>query len=108
MPASFLGSLNEKGKATRRILKDHSSDERKGSNMRKQPGYTIFLILTILSTLAAVSTVLPDPSASAVSFLGYRTHCIWAPWSTAICVVLSGVFCTIRAKKFKVSGDVDK
>jgi hypothetical protein len=95
MPASFLGSLNEKGKATQRILKDHSSDERKGSKMRKQPGYTIFLILTILSTLAAVSTVLPDPSASDVSFLGYR-------------VVLSGVFCTIRAKKFKVSGDVDK
>ena len=73
--------------------------------MRKQPGYAIFLTLTVISTLAAVSTVLPDPSASAESILGYSSHCIWAPWSTAICAVLSGVFCTIRAKKFKGSGD---
>jgi hypothetical protein len=76
--------------------------------MRKQPGYGIFLTLTIISTLAAVTTVLPDPSASAESILGYRSHCIWVPWSTAICVVLSGVFCSIRVRKFKVSGDVKK
>lgn len=76
--------------------------------MRKQPGYAIFLALTIISTLAAVSTILPDPSASDVSILGYHSHCTWAPWSTAICVILSGVFCTIRAKKFKVSGNSGK
>ena len=76
--------------------------KKKRSKMRKQPGYAILLTLTIISTLAAVSTVLPDPAANAESILGYHTHCPWAPWSTLICVILAGSFCTLRAKKFKL------
>ena len=69
--------------------------------MRKQPGYTIFLTLTIVSTIAALSTLIPQASASEACLLGYKAHCSFAPISTFICVILSSVFCRIRARKFK-------
>lgn len=71
--------------------------------MRKQPGYTIFLTLTILSTLAAISTLIPEASASKVCLLGYRAHCIWAPWSTVICLIVAGISCSTRVRKFKAA-----
>jgi hypothetical protein len=69
--------------------------------LKKQPGYAVFLGLTIISTLAALSTLVPDASVNEASFLGYRSHCVWAPWSTIICLFLSATFCRIRVKKFK-------
>jgi hypothetical protein len=69
--------------------------------MRKQPQYSIFLVLTIISTLAALSTLVPHASASDPCFLGYSAHCPFSPVSTVICFVLSSIFCRIRVKKFK-------
>ena len=69
--------------------------------MRKQPGYTILLLLTILSTLAALSTLLPQASASSECLLGYKAHCPFTPVSTVLCLILASVFCRIRSKKFK-------
>ena len=69
--------------------------------MRKQPGYAILLALTILSTLAALSTLLPQASASDTCFLGYKAHCSFAPVSTLLCLILASVFCKIRSKKLK-------
>lgn len=69
--------------------------------MKKQPMYTVFLVLTILSTLAAISTLIPHPSASRECILGYKAHCSFAPISTVLCLGLSIFFCTVRSKKFK-------
>ncbi|MBN2343763.1 MAG: hypothetical protein JXX29_10400 [Deltaproteobacteria bacterium] len=71
--------------------------------MKKQPGYTIFLALTILSTIAAVFTLLPHEAASTESLLGYKAHCTFAPISTILCLGLAAVFCKIRSKKFKTA-----
>ncbi len=69
--------------------------------MRKQPGYTIMLAITILATLAALSTVLPQASASENCLIGYKAHCPFTPVSTLLCLVSAGISCRIRSKKFK-------
>jgi hypothetical protein len=69
--------------------------------MKKQPMYTILLLLTVLCTLAAISTILPQESVSKVSLLGYNAHCPFTPVSTILCLALAGVSCKIRVKKFK-------
>ncbi|MBN2531164.1 MAG: hypothetical protein JXR76_32565 [Deltaproteobacteria bacterium] len=71
--------------------------------MKKQQGYTILLVLTILCTLAAVSTLIPQETASKECFMGYKAHCTAAPLSTIICLILAGVSCRVRSKKFKRS-----
>jgi len=62
----------------------------------REKGYWVFLVLTILFTLLAVLTILPDASASKVSRLGYKAHCSYAPISTLICLSLSAITCTTR------------
>jgi hypothetical protein len=69
--------------------------------MKKQPGYSIFLLLTIISAAAALWTLVPQDSASKACLLGYKAHCSFAPVSTLICIVLAGVSCRIRSKRFK-------
>lgn len=59
------------------------------------------LALTVLCTVAAISTLLPQESASKISLLGYKAHCPLTPVSTILCVLLAGACCRIRAKKFK-------
>ncbi len=71
--------------------------------MKKQPGYSILLGLTLLFAGLAVLTVMPLP-ASKPNFLGYVSHCTWVPWSTLILLALAGLTCIIRAKVFKDSG----
>lgn len=66
----------------------------------RKKGYGIFLILTILFTLAAISTLLPQASVSKSCLLGYKAHCSFTPISTIICVLLTGLICKIRKKKF--------
>jgi hypothetical protein len=70
------------------------------SVIRKQPGYSILLVLTVLGTLAAVSTVLPDPSASKACMLGYEAHCPFAPVSTLLCLAISLGACLARVRFF--------
>jgi hypothetical protein len=66
----------------------------------KRKGYTILLILTVVSVLAAISTVIPQASAEEPCKLGYKAHCSYTPISTILCLVLSGVMCTIRKRFF--------
>jgi chromate transport protein ChrA len=67
---------------------------------KRKPLSWLFLVLTILFTLAAISALIPDPAASKISFLGYRAHCTFAPWSSLIALALAGIFCVIRARFF--------
>lgn len=61
--------------------------------------YYFLLTVTILSVLAAISTVIPDGSASEVSLLGYRAHCSFSPVSTVICLLVAGAVCIGRARR---------
>jgi len=67
---------------------------------KKQPGYSIFLVLTILATLAAIFTLVPSSSASKASFLGYKANCTFAPISTGICLLVALVACRVRGRRF--------
>ncbi len=67
--------------------------------MHKQPGYGIFFGLTITAALLAVVTLIP--AGDAPNALGYRSLCIWAPWSTLILAALAGTSCKLRSRFFK-------
>lgn len=69
------------------------------AKVRKR-GYGALLLLTILSTLAGLSTLLPQASASKPCYLGYYAHCTFTPISTLICFVTVGLICTLRKKYF--------
>jgi hypothetical protein len=55
--------------------------------------YGLLVILMLAGVVAAVWTVIPDPSTSKVSDLGkawgYTTHCPWSPYSTITCIVIT-------------------
>ncbi|MCK4594427.1 hypothetical protein KAU45_07985 [bacterium] len=68
--------------------------------VKKKKGYNVFLILTIVFTLAAISTLIPSPSASGECLIGYKAHCTYTPVSTAICLVLVAACCIIRKRGF--------
>jgi hypothetical protein len=68
--------------------------------MKKQPGYGIFLVLTILATLAALFTLVPSSAASKTCLLGYKAACAFAPASTAVCLLVSLVVCRLRGRLF--------
>ena len=71
--------------------------------MKKQKkGYWLLFTLTIIFTLLAVSTILPDVGASKISRLGYKAHCSYAPISTLICLTLSAITCKIRKRVFTI------
>ena len=65
----------------------------------KKTGYLPLLILTVLFTLAGLSTVLPL-GTSKPCLLGYRAHCTFTPVSTLICFAGSAVTCIVRKRKF--------
>ena len=66
----------------------------------RKKGYWLLLILTIIFTLLAVLTILPDSNASHVSMLGYRAHCTFAPIGTLLCLIPAGITCFIRKRFF--------
>ena len=66
----------------------------------RKKGYGKLMILTILFTLAAISTVLPQASATKVCLLGYYAHCSFTPVSTVICLLLAALTCIIRKRKY--------
>ena len=71
---------------------------------KRKKGYVLLLVLTILLTLAAISTVIPQPSASKECFLGYKAHCTFTPIGTLICIIAAGIICSIRKRKFVEKG----
>jgi uncharacterized protein with FMN-binding domain len=55
--------------------------------------------MTIVFSLLAVVTMLPNPAASKPNVLGYRSVCSFAPAASALCGLLAGVTCTIRNRR---------
>jgi len=68
----------------------------------RKKGYWLLFVLTIVFTMAALSTIMPSARASKLCMLAYNAHCTFTPVSTIICVVLAGLSCFIR-KRFFVS-----
>lgn len=68
----------------------------------RKKGYRVLLVLTILFTVCALSTVLPSERVNEVSMLGYKAHCSFTPVSTILCIGFAGLTCFIR-KRFFVS-----
>ncbi|MBN1482761.1 hypothetical protein EH223_12300 [candidate division KSB1 bacterium] len=66
----------------------------------RKKGYGILLSLTIIITLAALWTIVPQATASKVCLIGYKAHCTFTPISTIVCLLLAAATCKIRKKKF--------
>ena len=68
----------------------------------RKKGYWALLVLTMLFTICALSTILPSERVDEVCMLGYKAHCSFTPVSTILCFGLAGLTCFIR-KRFFVS-----
>jgi hypothetical protein len=66
----------------------------------RKKGYKWLLALTVLLTLSAVITLIPNPGASKDNMMGYHSICTGAPMSTLVLLVCAGITCAIRKKKF--------
>ena len=66
----------------------------------KKKGYKWLLALTILLTLSAIITLIPNPGASKDNMMGYHSICSAAPLSTLLLVVCTGITCFIRKLNF--------
>lgn len=65
----------------------------------KNPGaYRALLGLSGLFAFAAVLTLVPHRGASWDNVLGYKSLCTFAPIATAICALLAGATCVVRAR----------
>jgi hypothetical protein len=64
----------------------------------RKKGYNLLLGLTILLTLAAIVTLLPNPGASKVNLLGYKSICSAAPMSTLLLLICTGANCYLRKR----------
>ena len=47
----------------------------------------ILAIMIVAWISSAVMTVMPDSSASKVSYFGYKAHCSFTPYSTIISII---------------------
>jgi hypothetical protein len=65
---------------------------------QRKKGYVPLLLLTIVFTILALSTLIPQASASKECILGYRAHCTFTPISTLICLAISGLLCVLRKR----------
>jgi hypothetical protein len=68
----------------------------------RKKGYWLLLMLTLLFTICAVSTLAPSERVSKVCMLGYKAHCSFTPISTLVCIAFAGMTCFIR-KRFFIS-----
>ncbi len=66
----------------------------------RKKGYWLLFILTLVFTLAALSTVIPSESASKLCMISYKAHCTYTPISTIICIIPAGITCFIRKRLF--------
>lgn len=64
------------------------------------PAYKPLLGLSLLFTIAAILTLIPNPQASWPNLLGYRSICTFAPIASLACCFLAGLTCVIRARFF--------
>ena len=60
--------------------------------------YTPLLVLSGIFALAAVLTLIPNPSASWPNIMGYKSLCTFAPGATLACALLAAITCTVRAR----------
>mgnify|MGYP001810751291 FL=1 len=60
--------------------------------------YKLLLGLSILFSLGAILTLVPNPNASWPNILGYKSLCTFAPAATAFCGLLAGITCLIRSR----------
>lgn len=65
-------------------------------NERQPAAYYALIGLSLVFSVLAVVTLLPNPSASKPNVLGYRSVCTFAPAATALCGLLAGVTCILR------------
>lgn len=69
------------------------------NDSNRQPlAYKALLGLSLLFSLGAVLTLIPNPAASWPNILGYRSLCTFAPAATAVCGLLAGITCLIRSR----------
>ena len=67
---------------------------------KRKRHYWVFLVTTVLFTLAAASTLIPSPAAGRACFFGYYAHCSFTPISTVLCLLGSAVSCIVRRRVF--------
>ena len=67
---------------------------------KKKKGYALFLVITIILTLLAISTLIPDEGASKTCYFGYNAHCSFTPFSTIILLLLTAACCALRKRKY--------
>ena len=67
---------------------------------KKKKGYGMWFVVTIIFSLATLSSLIPQASASKACYLGYYAHCTFTPISTVLCLIIAGFACVIRKKKF--------
>ena len=53
----------------------------------KKKGYGLLNVITIILTLAAISSLSPIMPASKDCLLGYKAHCSFTPISTVILII---------------------
>jgi len=63
---------------------------------KQTAAYFALLGVTIAFTVLAIVTLLPNPDASKLNVLGYRSVCSFAPAASALCGLLAGITCTVR------------
>jgi uncharacterized protein with FMN-binding domain len=63
---------------------------------RQPPAYFALIGLSLVFSMLAVVTMLPNPNASKPNVLGYRSVCTFAPAATALCGLLAGITCILR------------
>lgn len=66
----------------------------------RKKGYQWFLALTMIFTLAAIITLIPNPGASKDNMIGYHSICSGVPMSTLVLVICAGATCYFRKKYF--------
>jgi uncharacterized protein with FMN-binding domain len=64
---------------------------------KRQPSaYNLLLALSIVWTILAIITLIPNPGASKPNALGYKSVCTFAPAASALCGLLAAITCTVR------------
>jgi hypothetical protein len=66
----------------------------------RKKGYKWMLALTILFTLSAIITLIPNPGAAKDNMMGYHSICSGAPMSTLVLIICAGTTCFFRKKYF--------
>lgn len=59
--------------------------------LKKLVATFVFAIMIIAWISSAVMTVIPDSSAGKVSYLGYKAHCSFTPFSTLISILAATI-----------------